>query len=142
IPFEDDAFDVVLCVGAVLNYSDPYTAVPELLRVTKKGGLVIIDFETSNTAELLLSKDWGRRVCIVERRYAGHLDKTFLFSIDHIRRIVEEQSTQIVAHKHYHTATAFWHRVWPEAKLPHFIVSTDKYLSRIPGLKALSSNVI
>jgi SAM-dependent methyltransferase len=142
MPFESDAFDAVLCVGAVINYSDPYTAVPELLRVTRNGGLLLIDFETSNTAELLFSRDWASRVSVVERNYAGRLDKTFLFSVDHVRRIIEGRGANIIATCHYHTTTALWHRVRPKAKLPRLILSTDELLSRLPGFRTISSNVI
>jgi ubiquinone/menaquinone biosynthesis C-methylase UbiE len=142
IPFTDNHFDVVICVGAVLNYSEPYSAIPELIRVTKPSGLIIVDFETTHTAELLFSRDWGKRVSVIERDYAGRLDKTFLFSTYHISRILYQFGAEIVTTRYYHTATALWRRIFPEAMLPKHTFSSDKLVSRIPGLRTLASNVI
>src|SRR4051794_21045024 len=31
LPFRDQVFDLVLCVGAVINYCEPYEAIPEMV---------------------------------------------------------------------------------------------------------------
>lgn len=141
IPFCDRIFDATICVGAVLNYVEPYDAIPELTRVTKPRGLLIVDFETTTTAELLFSNQWGRRVSVVERGYAGRRDKTFLFSAEHIKRILAQNQVEVTATHHYHLATAMWSRVFPYEKYPKAIFSMDTWLSRVRGLRSLSSNV-
>lgn len=141
IPFADNIFDIVLCVGAVLNYCEPYAAIPELFRVAKPDGLVVIDFETTQSAELLFSSHWGKRVSVIERRYAGRIDKTLLFSADHMKRIVEQNGRIIKIHR-YHTASAAWLRIAHSGDIPNIVLSLDKLLSRIPVLGALASNSI
>jgi ubiquinone/menaquinone biosynthesis C-methylase UbiE len=49
LPFPDGCFQAAICVGAVLNYAEPYEAIPELIRVTRPHGLILIDFETTHT---------------------------------------------------------------------------------------------
>ena len=44
IPFDDETFDMVYA-SQVLHWTDPHTAIKEMLRVTKKGGLI---FGTQN----------------------------------------------------------------------------------------------
>jgi ubiquinone/menaquinone biosynthesis C-methylase UbiE len=91
LPFKEEFFDVVVCVGAVLNYSEPYASIPELFRVAKSGGRVVIDFETTNSAEILFTPGWGKQVSVIERDYAGRVDKTFLFSSDYIQKVVKSR---------------------------------------------------
>ena len=142
LPFHDSCFQATVCVGAVLNYVEPYNAIPELIRVTRPRGLILVDFETTHTAELLFSSHWGRRVSVVERNYAGKLDKTFLFSAEYIRQILTQYGADVFATRRYHTSTAIWHRVFSNTRLPHAIVACDGWLSRVPGVSNLASNVI
>jgi SAM-dependent methyltransferase len=142
LPFPTDHFQATVCVGAVLNYVEPYNAIPELVRVTKPGGIILLDFETTHTAEIIFSKHWGKRVSVIERSYAGRLDKTFLFSAEHIKRILSQDGIELLAAHHYHTTTAIWQRVFPDAALPLTLLRSDRWLSRIPGLRTLASNVI
>jgi SAM-dependent methyltransferase len=141
LPFASNIFDVVLCVGAVINYCEPYVAIPELFRVVKPGGLVVIDFETTQSAELLFSSHWGKRVSVIERKYADRSDKTLLFSIEHIKRIVEQYGIVNKAHR-YHTATATWLRATQKVQIPDIILSLDSFLSRAPIVRTLASNSI
>jgi SAM-dependent methyltransferase len=142
IPFVSDHFDATICVGAVLNYVEPYDAIPELVRVTKPGGLILLDFETTSTAEQLFSNNWAKRVSVVERNYAGRPDKTFLFSDQHIRAILKQHSVGVVAAHHYHLVTAIWYRIKSNARLPRAAFSVDRWLSQVPGLRFLASNII
>jgi SAM-dependent methyltransferase len=142
IPFRNESFDATICVGAVLNYVEPYEAIPELARVTKRGGLILIDFETTSTAELVLSKAWGKRVSVIERNYAGHSDKTFLFSVGYIKTILEQYDVEITATHYYHLTTAIWHRIFSSVKLPAMAFSIDEWACRVPCLRHISSNVI
>src|SRR5262249_38382158 len=77
LPFPDGIFDLVICVGAVINYCEPFDAIPELVRVLRVGGTLLLDFETTTTAEVLFSRHWGRRVSVIERLFADRPDKTF-----------------------------------------------------------------
>jgi SAM-dependent methyltransferase len=142
IPFASCYFDVVVCVGAVLNYSEPYAAIREIMRVTKNGGLVVLDFETTHSAELLFSIHWNKRVSVIERSYAGRMDKTFLFSIDHISRILVQYGCAVTTTHHYHTATAMWRRAFPHGHLHSFVLSIDRVASHFPALRFFASNVI
>ena len=142
IPFCDGQFDATICVGAVLNYAEPYEAIPELVRVTKPKGLLIVDFETTTTAELVFSNQWGRRVSVIERDYAGRRDKTFLFSVEHIKRILTQNQVEVTDARHYHLATAMWSRVFPSERYPRVIFSMDTWLSSVWGLRSFASNVI
>ena len=91
IPFPDNSFDVTICVGAVINYVRAEVAIPELVRVTKPGGLTLVDFESSFSAEIMFSKPWAKRKSVIERLYIDHMDKTHLYSLGTCARAVRTQ---------------------------------------------------
>lgn len=51
IPATDESYDVVICVGSVLNYADPVSAIRELTRVLRPGGKLILEYERSRSFE-------------------------------------------------------------------------------------------
>lgn len=142
LPFPDECFDLIICVGAVINYCEPYNAIPELIRVLKKDAILYLDFETTTTAETLFSPHWGKRVSVIERPFADRMDKTYLFSLYHIKSIVKSSNCDMQATWRYHTATAIWRRIFPLSRLPQPILAIDKYVSVVPGLNMLASNII
>ncbi len=142
IPFSDGLFNVTLCVGAVLNYVRPERAIPELVRVTKPGGLIVVDFENSFSAEIMFLQPWGKRRSVIERLYVDHMDKTFLYSPDYIREIFEQSRSTVLARRGYHIATAMWERIFTKALIPRAAYSIDRFASRVPGIRALASSVL
>jgi SAM-dependent methyltransferase len=142
IPFPDGLFDVTLCVGAVLNYVQPETAIPELLRVTRPGGLVVVDFENSYSAEIMFSPAWAKPRSVIERLYVDHMDKTFLYSPGYIRDIFEHGGSTVLATRGYHIATAMWERIFTKALIPRAAYSVDRLASRVPGVRALASSML
>jgi len=142
IPFPADIFDITMCVGAVINYVEPENAIPELIRVTKPGGLILVDFESSCSAEIMFSRHWRKPVSVIERMYVDHLDKTYLFSPDHIRGIFERNHSEVVKARSYHTATAMWERIFTKAHIPKAAYTIDRFASSLPGIGWLGSSVI
>lgn len=142
IPFPDNLFDVTVCVGAVINYVRPDKAIPELARVTKPGGLILVDFESSYSAEIMFSQYWRKPLTVIERIYVDHMDMTYLFSPDHIRGLFEQAKSTVIATRGYHIATAMWERVFTEALIPRAAFSIDRLASRVPGVRALASSVL
>jgi SAM-dependent methyltransferase len=142
IPFPDDLFDVTVCVGAVINYVRPEQAIPELTRVTKPGGLILVDFESSYSAEIMFAPQWRKPLTMIERMYIDHMDKTYLFSPDHVRGLFEQASGTVIATRGYHIATAMWERIFSKALIPRAAYSIDRFASRVPGVRALASSVL
>ena len=142
IPFADDFFDVTICVGAVINYVRAEVAIPELVRVTKPGGLTLVDFESSFSAEIMFSKPWAKRTSVIERLYIDHMDKTHLYSLGHVRSLFERSNSALVQSHSYHTATALWERLFKKAHIPQAAFAIDPYTSRMPVFRALASSIL
>jgi len=47
LPFPDTSFDVVVCVGPVINYTSAMESISEMARVTRTGGKLFLHFESS-----------------------------------------------------------------------------------------------
>jgi ubiquinone/menaquinone biosynthesis C-methylase UbiE len=142
LPFADAFFDVTVCVGAVINYVEVDKAIPELVRVTKPRGLILIDFESSYSAEIMFSPQWRKPLSVIERMYIDHMDKTYLFSPAQIRAVFERNGSTIVKTGGYHIATAMWERVFTKALIPKAAFAIDSFAARVPGLRSLASSVL
>ena len=142
IPFPDDFFDVTICVGAVINYVRADIAIGELVRVTRPCGLTLLDFESSFSAEIMVSNYWAKRTSVIERMYVDHMDKQHLYSLAHIRALFERNKSHFLESSGYHTATALWERVFKKALIPGAAFAADPFTSRMPGFRALASSIL
>lgn len=75
LPFRSETFDIVLCVGSVINYCSAAAAIIELARVLKPGGHLVLEFETSDSLEFAFTGDLGRDATIVRTFYNGTLER-------------------------------------------------------------------
>ena len=63
LPFANEQFDLVICVGSVINYCDPIPVLSEFSRAQKNGGYLMLEFENSKTWELLGKKTFNLQSC-------------------------------------------------------------------------------
>ena len=80
VPLEDSSIDVIICVGSVLNYVDIQKALSEFSRVLKDNGLLILEFERSNSAEFLFTAKYKKT--IFQQEYCYNNQKHFLWMYD------------------------------------------------------------
>jgi len=80
LPFFSSTFDVIVCVGSVLNYASLLEALAEIHRCVRLGGHAIIHFESSNSFEHWFSMHWNRAITLVSTVNAGREDKIWVYS--------------------------------------------------------------
>ncbi len=102
IPYEDNMFDFIICVGSVLNYTQALTTIKELSRVIKPNGNIILEYERSNTGELIFSKNYGQTCTCEFYNYNGQEHKLWLYSDKYINNICSLYSLKIVKQKRFH----------------------------------------
>jgi SAM-dependent methyltransferase len=68
LPFEDESFDLVTCQTLLIHVADPRAVIDEMIRVTKRGGLVVAS-EPNNRALTLMVTSLS-----AENSLAEHLD--------------------------------------------------------------------
>ena len=141
LPFTDATFDASVCVGAVVNYVRADVAIRELLRVTKAGGLVLLDFECSHggraslrltgtgrsaSSNGFMSMRWTRPISIPAAISPG----------------IPRDGAAILGWRRYHTATSIWERIFKVALIPKAAFVIDRAASAVPGLRGLASSVL
>ena len=60
IPLRENTVDCIICVGSVINYADIQKSLSEFSRILKPNGILILEFERSNSAEFWGTKKYGQ----------------------------------------------------------------------------------
>lgn len=110
MPFADESFDVVICVGSVLNYVPLFPALFELFRVLKPGGLLLLEFERSNSAELWFTKDYGKNCTYKTYFYNGQEHGLWLYSEKLIQGALETMGMVLKNAYRFHNVSSICNR--------------------------------
>lgn len=140
--FEDNKFDVCICVGSVINYCDALVAITEMARVLKKRGLLILDFDQSYSLEFLGTSHFKKTADIIETFNSGYIDKTWIYSPQYIFNILKQRKIQIYDIRRYHILSPLFYRITHDENRAATFAKLDRYVSYIPILRNLSCNII
>ncbi len=111
LPFENTFFDSVICVGSVVNYCNSLTAISEIYRVLKEHSYLILEYERSQTGELLFSKEYAKSVSQQIYRFNNQENhKLWLYSDRYIDNILENIGFKIIKSEYYHVISALSNR--------------------------------
>ncbi len=111
IDLPSQSIDGVICVGSVLNYVDVQRAISEITRILKPNGFFIIEFERSNSAEFLFSKNHGKIIFSKEYSYNNQSHLLWLYSEKHIKNILQTYHLSILKNRHIHTLSSLANRL-------------------------------
>lgn len=107
IPLEDNSFDYIICVGSVINYIHNIgKAISEFKRVLKPKGKLILEYERSNTAELLFTKQHGIDCHYQKYFYNGQIHGLWLYSDKLINQIMAVNGFKRTKQFRFHTLSA------------------------------------
>ena len=140
--FEDNMFDVCICVGSVINYCDAMMAIGEMRRVLKERGLLILDYDQSRSLEFLGTSHFGKTADIIETFNSGYIDKTWIYSPKYISSILKRQNFNILNINYYHLLSSLAYRILQDENKASNFTKYDKIIKHIPILNKLSCNVI
>jgi ubiquinone/menaquinone biosynthesis C-methylase UbiE len=102
MPFPNETFTDIICVGSVLNYCDAVTAITELARVLKIDGRLILEFESSNGYGYILNKCYNQSATVVTVEYRNEPHVQWLYSYKYINSIVKAVGLQNIKSYGYH----------------------------------------
>lgn len=111
ISLPDSSIDGIICVGSVLNYADAQRSIAEFSRILKPTGFLIIEFERSNSAEFLWTKQYGKQVFPQKYFYNGQSHILWMYSEKHIRQILEQYGFDIRECKRIHSISSMLYRL-------------------------------
>jgi SAM-dependent methyltransferase len=106
LPFRDSVFDVVVCVGSVLNYVSAIEALSELCRVLRLGGFLFLHFESSDSLEHIGSGRWRSDVALLPTINNGRPDVVWIYSRRFILRSLQQLGFRLADWEGFHVASA------------------------------------
>jgi len=117
IPCDDNLFDIVICVGSVLNYADVFMSIKELSRVLKPSGVLILEFERSNSAEFLFTKNQNKNVVFCDSKYGEQYHKFWIYDEKFVCNILENYDMKIKKKYRFHVVSALVFRITKSEKM-------------------------
>jgi SAM-dependent methyltransferase len=142
LPFEDNSFDVCLCVGSVINYCDAIKSLSELARTLKVGGQLLLEFESSKSHEFIFSCNFDKPATIVKTFYNGTLEHIWVYSPSFILKNLELNRLTVIEDRRFHLLSPLLYKITKSETLSARFACVDPYLRQVPYLQNVSANVI
>lgn len=142
LPFADDSFDACIFVGSVLNHCDAAQAIYRAAEVTKPGGVLILEFETTASLEYLFSRHFLASATLASTFYHGRDVTLWAYSERYILALLSSNGFEVVNRSSKHHLSAAAYLVTRNSNFAARFHVLDGIASRIPGLRALASHVI
>lgn len=89
IPLQDCSVDCVICVGSVINYVDIQKAMAEFSRILKPNGILLLEFERSNSAEFLFTKKYAKTVFMQMYKYNNQTHYLWMYNEKFVLQLAE-----------------------------------------------------
>lgn len=138
----NEKVDMVLCVGSVLNYTDPVRAIKNFSKLLKTGGYLLIEFEKSTSLEFIFHKSFNEQVAIIHTFYGSHEEKLKVFSERYIKSIIRYNKFILMRTERFHIASPLIFRLVKQANFAAKFSYLDIFFKYINPLNYFSSNVI
>ena len=143
LPFKNNAFDITLCVGSVLNYCDAAKTIKNISKVTKKGGLLILECEVTNSFEHIFSRNYNKNIALIETFHGD--DKKHLiwnYSENYLNKMLNQYSFVIKIVERFHILSALMLAFNLSPKISSKFCILDNILKKIPYVRKHPSNMI
>lgn len=142
LPISSGVADLVVCVGGALNYADPYKAIWEVCRSTRKGGHIILEFESSKSLEFNWRNTFGREIVTVDTFYNGRVETIQVYSESLISRLLSQSGARIKIKRSFHVLSSLALRFSKDESTAQRWARFDGLARFIPVLRNCGSNVI
>jgi hypothetical protein len=140
LPLPASFANTVLCVGSVINYVDLVRTISEFARITVLGGSLLLEFECSNTLELLFSKKMNSNAIIRATHYRGGSTKIWYYSSSWVKKVLQQFGYQIVSEDRWHFISPLILKLTGSMNFSAKFASLDPLIYKIPILNNYSSN--
>lgn len=141
LPFNDNFFNNILCVGSVLNYCDALMAISELARVLKPNGNLILEYESSWGFEYLGKSCYKSDACIITTEYIEKKHNQWLYSPNYISAILKNHNLLIKDKYPFHIADGIFSRFMSDQSAVQ-LTQIDRFLKFCPIIKKHGNNII
>ena len=127
IPLADNSIDIVICVGSVINYADCQKSLFEFTRILKPNGILILEFERSNSGEFLFTKKHNKTIFSKTYLYNSQNHILWMYNEKNIVRILKFNKLKVFKKKRFHVFSTLLNRLGMSEKMLQNILSWIKY---------------
>lgn len=142
LPFNNETFSEVICVGSVLNYCDAVTAIAEISRVLKKSGRLILEFENSWGFEHINTPAYKKDAEIALLNYCGQYQSQWLYSYNYISTILKGLGFKLVDIYRFHIISGLHYNKYHDENKAAPLAKLDGVFRYIPFVNKHSNNII
>jgi len=140
IPLSDNAVDVIVCVGSVINYCDAAETISEFARVLRPGGHLLLEFESSRSAELCTQQAFGRSVALAETFYGDDPEILWVYAPDFIVQLLRAAHFSVVQQVAIHILSPWVLLLLRNISAAAATARLDRWASHFPLLSRWASN--
>lgn len=141
LPFQDEYFDNILCVGSVLNYCDALSAISELSRVLKPNGKLILEYESSWGFEYIGKTSYKKDACVITTEYIEEKHIQWLYSPFYILSILKSCEFSIEEEYPFHILDGILSKFLNDQSAVK-LTQIDKFIMKCPFFKKHGNNII
>ena len=125
LPFQDKAFDLIVCTGSVINYCSVIEAMREMRRVLKTGGFLVFDFESSASFEHVGRKQWNSAIARIETFYGSRTEHLWVYAPRLVADLLAELRLKTQRWRSFHIASSAMYRVTGDQGLASRCIALD-----------------
>lgn len=140
MPFSDEVFDCVICVGTVINYCEAEKAIKEIRRILKRNALFILEYERSGSG-LISSKERDEDILIFHHEYFSEPHQNFLYSDAFVERLLLKNGFKIVKESKFNV-TIPWSERFVSEKVAHALTIFEPLFQKIEYINQYAHNRI
>lgn len=111
IPLKDSSIHILICVGSVFNYTDCKKSIKEFYRVLKPNGILILEFERTNSAEFLFTKKHNKTHFIQEYEYQDKIHYLNMYSEKYISGLLKKANFKVKKKNRFHVLSTLLYRM-------------------------------
>lgn len=140
LPLADSSVDMIICVGGVINYCDAARVITEFGRVIRQGGYLLLEFESSRSAELMSRKAFGKSAAVAEPYYAHQSETMWVYSPTYIKNLLRACDFGVVRRAPIHVLSPWAILLTRSVRLAGMLARLDPIAKTVPVLTRWASN--
>ena len=137
---ESCSVDIIICVGSVLNYADCQKSLKEFARILKPNGILILEFERSNSGEFLFQKKHHKLIFSQKYYYNKQEHTLWMYNEKSVIRTLKMLGIKTVKKHRFHIMSTLLNRLGMSESRAAKYIKLDKLLA--PFSYGLAHNCI
>src|SRR5579871_2233567 len=140
LPLSNRSIDIVICVGSVINYCDATATIAEFSRVLRPSGYLLLEFESSRSAEFSTQDAYARSAAVVETFYGNDPETIWVYLPEFIGRVLEAAGFKITRKIAIHVLSPWVLLLFDNIPMARRFAQFDRLVQHVPLLTRWASN--